>query len=118
MSAAVWWQFLVSFFKSKLHLHFCLDCGSSSHFGSRNQVGDLDGLAVAFVIQGTWATTSMAALAVRLPPPKGPAPDGYRAVWQVKGDDPWGHPTQWIDYSDEYNAVVEMSFQNGIFSLD
>ena len=60
----------------------------------------------------------MAALALRLPPPKGPAPDGYRAVWQVKGDDPWGYPTQWIDYNDEYNAVIEMAFQNGIFSLD
>ena len=118
MSAAVWWQFLVLLLNFKLHLHFCFDCGSSSQFGSRNQVGDLDGLAVASAIQVTWASTSMSASTLRTPPPKGPTPDGYRPVWQVKGDDPWGWPTQRIDYNDEYNAVIELAFQNGIFSLD
>ena len=60
----------------------------------------------------------MAAPSSRSAPSKGPTPHGYRAVWQVKGDDPWGYPTQWIDYSEEYNSVIEIAFQNGIFSLD
>ena len=60
----------------------------------------------------------MAAPSARSAPPKDPAPHGYRAVWQVKGDDPWGYPTQWIDYSEEYNSVIEIAFQTGILSLD
>ena len=55
---------------------------------------------------------------VRLPPPRGPCPDGYRPVWQVKGDDPWGYPGPWIDYDDEFNAVMEVAFQHAIHSLE
>lgn len=54
---------------------------------------------------------------VRMPPERGPCPDGYRPVWQVKGDDPWGYPGPWIDYDDAFNAVMELSFQNSIYSL-
>ena len=78
----------------------------------------MDGLAVACAIQVTWASTPMAAPSACSAPPKGPTPHGYRAVWQVKGDDPWGSPTRWIDYTEEYNSVIEVAFQNGIFSLD
>jgi hypothetical protein len=56
--------------------------------------------------------------APREAPPRGAPPAGYRAVWQVKGDDPWGWPTQWIDYNEEYNKVIELAFQNEIFSLN